>query len=125
MKEANERQEEKLGKTDNTKIKKNTLTCMYTNARSMMNLNKRDEIKLLLKTHEIDIFGITESWAHKDIEDAELHMNGFTMFRKDRNNADKMRGGGVILYCKEELGAVREFEDRENKSETVWVEDCR
>jgi len=121
LKEANESQEEKLGKTDNTKIKKNTFTCMYTNARSMMNLNKRDEIKLLLKTHEIDIFGITESWAHKDIEDAELHINGFTMFRKDRNNADKTRGGGVILYCREELGAVREFEDGENKSETVWV----
>ena len=43
------------------------------------------------------------------------------MLRKDRNNADKMRGGDVILYCRDELGAVREFEDRENKSETIWA----
>ena len=121
VKLSTESQKEKLGKIESTKIKKNALNCMYTNARSMMNLNKRDEIELLLKTHEIDILGITESWAHKDIEDAELNINGFTMLRKDRNNADKIRGVGVILCCKDELGAVREFEDRENKSETIWA----
>ena len=43
------------------------------------------------------------------------------MFRKDRDNKDKTRGGGVILYCRDELGAVRELEDKENKSETIWV----
>ena len=30
------------------------------------------------------IIGITESWAHNDITDAELGLEGYVMFRKDR-----------------------------------------
>ena len=30
------------------------------------------------------IIGITESWASKDIVDAELALTGYVMFRKDR-----------------------------------------
>ena len=38
------------------------------------------------------IIGIAESWANNDITDAELGLEGYAMFRKDR------RGGGVLLY---------------------------
>jgi hypothetical protein len=109
------------GKKMNKRIQKNALNCMYTNVRSIFSNNKREEIGLMLKNHDIDILGITESWANKEIEDAEIAVDGYTMFRKDRDNAEKTRGGGVILYCKDELGAVREFEDKENKSETIWA----
>ena len=34
-----------------------------------------------IKSH---IIGITESWAHNDITDAELGLEGYVMFRKDR-----------------------------------------
>ena len=44
------------------------------------------------------IIGITESWANKDIADAELGMTGYAMFRRDRIGR---WGGGVILYIKE------------------------
>src|SRR5271163_3755746 len=94
---------------------------MCTNIRSMMNNNKREEIRLLFRKHSVDSLGITESWAHKDIEDAELSIQGYTMFRKDRDSAEKVTGGGLILYCKDELDAVRELEDRENRSETIWA----
>ena len=30
------------------------------------------------------IIGITESWAYNDITDAELGLEGYVMFRKDR-----------------------------------------
>ena len=43
------------------------------------------------------IIGITESWANKDITDAELGLEGYVMFRKDRMGR---RGGGVILCVK-------------------------
>ena len=46
------------------------------------------------------IIGITESWANKDILDAELGLNGYAMFR---NNRIGRRGGRVILYIKEEI----------------------
>ena len=44
------------------------------------------------------VIGITESWANKDILDAELALTGYVMFRKDRR---ERRGGGVILYITE------------------------
>ena len=41
------------------------------------------------------ISDITESWANKNISDAELGLTGYVMFKKDRKGR---RGGGVILY---------------------------
>ena len=46
------------------------------------------------------IIGITESWANNDITDAELGLEGYVMFRKDRMGR---RGGGVLLYIKETI----------------------
>ena len=39
------------------------------------------------------IIGITESWANNDITDAELGLEGYVMFRKDR-----MEEGGEEFY---------------------------
>ena len=39
------------------------------------------------------IIGITESWANNDITNAELGLEGYVMFRKDRIGR---RGGGVL-----------------------------
>ena len=30
------------------------------------------------------VIGITESWANKDVVDAELELTGYVMFRRDR-----------------------------------------
>ena len=65
------------------------------NARSIV--NKRNELNIMLEDTDPRIIGITESWANKDILDAELGLNDYTMFRKDRKGR---RGGGVILYIK-------------------------
>ena len=43
-----------------------------------------------LKPH---IIVITESWANNDITDAELGLEGYVMFRKDRMGR---RGGGFF-----------------------------
>ena len=40
------------------------------------------------------VIGITESWANKDIVDAELALTCYVMFRKDRR---ERRRGEVIL----------------------------
>ena len=39
------------------------------------------------------VIGITESWANKDIVDAELALTSYVMFRKDRR---ERREDGVI-----------------------------
>ena len=64
------------------------------------------------------IIGITESWANIDITDAELGLEGYVMFRKDRMGR---RGGGVLLYIKESIPAyeVQLQEDADCK-EALW-----
>ena len=46
------------------------------------------------------IIGIAESWANKDIADAELELTGYVMFRRDR-----IGRRGVILYINEYIQA--------------------
>ena len=46
------------------------------------------------------IMGITESWCHKDINERELHIDGYTTYRKDRECA---KGGGVLHYVSNNL----------------------
>ena len=48
------------------------------------------------------IIGITESWANNDMTNAELGLEGYVMFRKDRIGR---RGGGVLLYIKDTIPA--------------------
>ena len=53
--------------------------CMYLNARSIVN-------KKLNMVEDIDphVIGITESWANKDISNAELVLTGYVIFRRDQ-----------------------------------------
>ena len=46
------------------------------------------------------IIGITESWANNDITDAELELESYAMFRKDRMGKG---GGRVLLYTKDTI----------------------
>jgi hypothetical protein len=82
---------------------------------------KREELKILLRDKSIDLLGITESWAHDGIDDSELTFEGYVMFRKDRKNPLKGKGGGVILYVKEFLCAVMMLDDTIYLCESLWV----
>ena len=84
----------------------NCLKCMCTNIRSILNKNKRDEIKLRVLDNEVDILGVTESWGSNKIEDEELEIPGFTLFRRDRRGDVTKRGGRILLYIKESLSVV-------------------
>ena len=55
---------------------------MCLNARSI--INKKNELNIMVDDIKPHIIGITESWAHNDITEAELGLEGYVMFRKDR-----------------------------------------
>ena len=76
------------------------LKCVSLNARSIM--NKKSELNIMVNDSDPHIIGITESWANRDITDAELGLEGYVMFRKDRMGR---RGGGVLLYVKDTIPA--------------------
>ena len=83
------------GNTSKAEIK-----CVCLNARSV--INKKNELDIMVDEIKPHIIGITESWANNDITDAELGLEGYVMFRKDRMGR---RGGGVLLYIKETIPA--------------------
>ena len=78
--------------------KPKTLHCKLINARSVV--NKLNDLHIMFDSENPDIVGITESWATKDISDSELSINGYTIYRRDREHA---KGGGVMLYVKDSL----------------------
>ena len=76
------------------------LKCVCLNARSI--INKKNELDIMVDEIKPHIIGITESWANNYITDAEMGLEGYVMFRKDRM---WKRGGGVLLYIKETIPA--------------------
>ena len=79
---------------------KEEIKCVCLNARSI--INKKNEFNIMVDDIKPHIIGITESWANNDITDAELGLEGYVMFMKDRI---ERRGGGVLIYVKETIPA--------------------
>ena len=66
------------------------------------------------------ITGITESWANNDITYAELGLEGYAMFRKDRMGR---RGGGVLLYIKDTIPAYEvQLQEEADCNEAIMVQ---
>lgn len=81
----------------------------FTNARSAV--NKLDEIRYWIRCHDVNVFGVCESWFHPDISDDMVHIPEFALYRSDRAHG---RGGGVAFYVHVSLivsSAVRFIDD--------------
>ena len=73
-------------------ITKTKLSCMYFNARSIV--NKVDELEIYTKEEELDIIGITETWLTDEILTSEISLEGYTLYRKDRKDILKQEEEG-------------------------------
>jgi len=56
--------------------------CMSCNVRSIMNKGKREEFRHLMSEKGLAIVGVTESWAHEEIGDAEINIKGYSVFKQ-------------------------------------------
>ena len=79
-------------------------------------MNKMDELKICLSVYDnIDIVCITETHLKSSVSDAEIEIEGYKFFRKNRNYNIKSNdiliknsgvhfssGGGSIIYLKSE-----------------------
>jgi hypothetical protein len=74
------------------------LHCVYTNCLSIS--NKLSEIKQLSLDSQIHIFAFTETWLEHDVNDAEVAIPGFSIFRGDSSRG---RAGGVAVYISNSL----------------------
>ena len=56
--------------------------CLLLNTRSVR--NKIFDVEALLLTDPFDIVALTETWLNNDIDDRELHLEDYYIFRRDR-----------------------------------------
>ena len=95
---------------------KSEIKCVFLNARSI--INKKTELNIMVDDIKPHIIGITESWANNDITNAELGLEGYVMFRKDRIGR---RGGGVLLYIKDTITAYEvQLQEKADSKEAIW-----
>ena len=76
-----------------------------------------------MKTGQYHIVGITETWAREGIFDAELKMEGYVMYRRDRESRGHTRGGGLLLYVRDDVGShAVSFDGDGSFQEALFVE---
>ena len=82
-------------------------------------INKKTELNIMVDDIKSHIIGITESWANNVITNAELGLEGYVMFRKDR--IGRMGGGGVLLYIKDTIPAYEvQLHEEADCNEAIW-----
>ena len=85
----------------------NEIKVMFANVQSIM--NKLDEIRAMMQIQNPDIFAVTESWTNDDIGNDVLQIQGYEIIdRLDRNDTDRGRGGGIIIYVKNNIDTTAE-----------------
>jgi len=65
--------------------------------------DKFHHLEALVLVRKPSIIGISESWCNENIEDADISLQGYDLFRADRGGG--VRGGGILLYIISSLGA--------------------
>ena len=70
------------------------------NARSLF--PKFDEFRLSVSSLDPDIICICETWLTNDIQNSEISLPGYSLFRKDRLHKI---GGGAAIYAKSNLSS--------------------
>ena len=54
----------------------------------------KDELSLMFNENQINIIGLNETRLNQTVKDQEIHIDGYQIFRNDRN----LISGGVAFY---------------------------
>ncbi len=78
-----------------------------------------DIYETLVYSHNFDVIAISETWLKDNVREDALDLAGYQQpICKNRAT----RGGGVMLYVKNEIGAIHRTDLESNDTELVWVE---
>lgn len=93
----------------------------YQNVRGLR--TRVNDVYLSSVQSEYDIIALTETWLHPAINSGELFDETYNVYRKDRNNSLRTRGGGVLLAVEKRLSTerVNELETEDAYCESVWI----
>jgi len=80
-------------------------------------LNKKVELLSTIDRYKPAIIGLAETWLKEEVCDGEISINNYDVFRNDRMH------GGVLLYIKSSLNAIRCFEEKSfDFEDSVWCQ---
>ena len=97
--------------------KTNFPSLILCNARSLT--NKVDELELVLRINSTPLAIITECW---DITTETGAIRGYlNFFNTRRDRKDTRRGGGVGIYCREDLPCRQLNNPSDSCHETIWL----
>ena len=66
-----------------------------------------------------DIIGITEIQLDKSVSDNDIRIDGMKMFRQDQK---KCKGGGCVIYCRNNLQVILRKDLSTCELEIIWVQ---
>ncbi|CAB3982643.1 Hypothetical predicted protein [Paramuricea clavata] len=91
------------------------------NVRSIKNITNFIQVSKLVADNDWDIFTASETWLNSTVNNADVNISGYKLFRGDRRHK---RGGGVCAYIRDNLKA-KEITDLSSTSENgfqqLWV----
>lgn len=75
------------------------LNVAHINVHSLLAPTHLDKLRGHVLQHEYDIVGITETWLNSSVLNDSIHIDNYTIARRDRDT----RGGGVAFYIHNSL----------------------
>ena len=90
----------------------------------MLNNFKLEELTVFVVKNDIKIIGIAESWLNESIDNREVAIENFTLYRRDRSEIKAGRGGDVLLYVHNSITSSSCTELNCFKTESVWCKIC-
>ena len=90
----------------------------HVNIRGLVkNLN---ELRILLNHAKFDVIGIIETHLTEDVDSKEVHVEGYVLYRMDRQK--NKQGGGCAVYVKENLDITVMTDYEAKEIEAIWIE---
>ena len=80
---------------------------------------KLDEIKYVLSHSKKHILGLCETFLINEIQDSEIQIPNFNCIRRDRDNR---KGGGIVVYIKDNIPFKHRLDLNTCSLESVWIE---
>ena len=91
--------------------------CLVLNARSIVKPDAYPALYAELKSNNIDVCCISETWLNPTIASSLICPPEFCIIRKDRLGA---RGGGVAILCRKDW-RMQKIPNMDNQFECLWV----
>ena len=80
-------------------------------------LSKIDYLRIMLHETKFDIFAVSESKLDANIHDNEIKIDGYDLYRLDRNR----HGGGVLVFVNEDIESHPLKHLTNSKHESLWL----